>query len=164
MNPDPNQLSQLRDIHLPDAVSWWPLATAWWLLLGLLLLLGGVAVVLVRRHRAMRWRRVALRELAQLLQASDVDAHRRLCTLSVLLRRVALARFPRRQVAALHGEAWLALITGVLGEAQPVPPTLQRLLMLGPYQPTAVVGNEDLTALFGVAERWIKKLPRQVAR
>jgi hypothetical protein len=30
MNPtDP--LAQLRDIHLPEAVSWWPLAIGWWL-------------------------------------------------------------------------------------------------------------------------------------
>ena len=23
---------QLRDIHLPEAVSWWPLAIGWWVL------------------------------------------------------------------------------------------------------------------------------------
>ena len=28
-----NQALPLRDIQLPDAVSWWPLAMGWWLLL-----------------------------------------------------------------------------------------------------------------------------------
>ena len=37
MNPAASNL-QLRDIHLPDAVSWWPPAPGWWLLLGGLLL------------------------------------------------------------------------------------------------------------------------------
>ena len=27
--PDP--LAQLRDIHLPEPVSWWPPALGWWL-------------------------------------------------------------------------------------------------------------------------------------
>ena len=27
---DPQQIP-LRDLHLPDAISWWPLAPGWWL-------------------------------------------------------------------------------------------------------------------------------------
>ena len=30
MNPS-DPLAQLKDIHLPDAVSWWPLAIGWWI-------------------------------------------------------------------------------------------------------------------------------------
>jgi hypothetical protein len=29
-------LSQLKDIHLPDDISWWPLAIGWWLLITIL--------------------------------------------------------------------------------------------------------------------------------
>ena len=68
MKPD---LSQLRDIHLPPPVSWWPLAPGWWLLLGTLLLLTAIAFWLWRRRRRSNWRREALRELAQLHGSDD---------------------------------------------------------------------------------------------
>ena len=31
---DPDQLP-LRDLHLPEAVGWWPLAPGWWVLIAL---------------------------------------------------------------------------------------------------------------------------------
>ena len=34
---DPEQIP-LRDLHLPDAISWWPLAPGWWIVLGLALI------------------------------------------------------------------------------------------------------------------------------
>ena len=37
-------LEQLRDIHLPDAVSWWPIAWPWWLMLSLLIALISFAI------------------------------------------------------------------------------------------------------------------------
>ena len=33
MKQDP--LAALRDIHMPEAVAWWPPAPGWWLLLAL---------------------------------------------------------------------------------------------------------------------------------
>jgi hypothetical protein len=109
MNPSPAGLDALRDIHLPEALSWWPPAPGWWGAALLLLALCALATWQLRRRRL---RRHALRELARIEAEFGVCADRvRLAgALSALLRRVALARFERTRVAALHGEAWIACL------------------------------------------------------
>ena len=62
-------LAQLRDIHLPDGVAWWPPAPGWWLLLLLLAVIGA----LIWRYRQQqarkrRYRVLALQELELYLQ------------------------------------------------------------------------------------------------
>lgn len=107
---DPTQLP-LRDIHLPDAVGWWPLAPGWW---AVLLILAIFAVWLIvramRRYKETAPRRYALRELQRIedefrRQSDPVALGRQV---SELLRRSMLAYAPRRDVAGLTGEAWLA--------------------------------------------------------
>jgi hypothetical protein len=106
---DPEQIP-LRDLHLPEAVGWWPPAPGWWVLLGLVLL--GVLLLLHKawvRWRADAARRIALRELARLEDSwRDAPNPVLLATgLSELLRRTMLAYAPRKDVAGLTGQAWL---------------------------------------------------------
>ena len=117
MNADP--LAQLRDWHLPDPIQWWPPAPGWWIsaavLLAVLLWLAGVRW---RRHRRRgAAARSALRELAALRETARADGDTRafVAALSRLLRRFALARFPREQVAGLTGDAWLAFLDATGG-------------------------------------------------
>jgi len=100
-------LSALRDIHLPEPVSFWPLAPGWWVLAGLVVLSAVGAYVLVRRRRR-GLRRAALDELELLLARfrETRDTSTLASGLSMLVRRFALLRFPRADVAALHGEEW----------------------------------------------------------
>ena len=57
-------LAQLRDIHLPDPVGFWPLAPGWWILGLLILILLGVALrFLIKRYRNNRYRKQALSKL-----------------------------------------------------------------------------------------------------
>jgi hypothetical protein len=111
VTPDP--LAQLQDYHLPDPVGWWPPAPGWWLLT----LVGALSLLWATRLLLHRWRRGAarrraLRELRDLSQthAANPDRGALLQRLSQLLRRFALARFPRDQVAGLSGERWLAFL------------------------------------------------------
>jgi hypothetical protein len=100
----------LRDLHLPDAIGWWPLAPGWWLVLLLMI----VAIGYGLRRAYLRWqynapRRHALRELARYETAyvehqNPVKLGKQL---SELLRRGVLAYAPRGEVAGLTGDDWL---------------------------------------------------------
>jgi hypothetical protein len=110
VNPQTASLEALRDIHLPDAVGFWPLAPGWWALAALVAAaaLGAVLVRRHRRHRKLRWQRACIEELEAVALAFETTADETALAagLSVLLRRVALAR-GGESVAALHGEPWL---------------------------------------------------------
>ena len=107
---DPEQIP-LRDLHLPEAIGWWPLAPGWWALIVLALIGLGF---LLRHYLKIRARgaarRHALRQLDQL--TAEYEQHRDAVTfsshLSELLRRTMLAYAPRHDVAGLTGDEWLA--------------------------------------------------------
>ncbi len=101
----------LRDLHLPEAIGWWPLAPGWWIVLLLMAAaLGYLSWRLFKRWQFHAPRRYALRELAR-FEAEYLE-HRNPVLLgkqlSELLRRGMLAYAPREEVAGLTGEAWLA--------------------------------------------------------
>jgi len=109
----PSSLAELRDIHLPQSVAWWPLAPGWWFLLGMVLLLIGTVWWWFRRYKKQRWQRDALvqlhKELEQLrLHYQETHHGPTACaTLSSLMRRVALQVFPDSSIAGIHGDQWL---------------------------------------------------------
>jgi len=99
-------LAKLKDIHLPAPVSIWPLSLYWWLAIIAVLLIVGLAVFGVFSYiKKTKLTRLALAELKQLQQQGcEVnDLHH-------LLKRIALASFPRETVASLHGESWLRFL------------------------------------------------------
>ena len=146
---DPSDLP-LRDLHLPEAVGWWPLAPGWWLLI----LLGAIAVTWLLLRSWRRWRfNAARRHALALLQEVETDylADRNPVRLgrrvSELLRRAMLAYAPREEVAGLTGENWLQW----LDQGLPVPyfhtDGGKSLLQL-PYQdPDSDPGAVDIDAL-----------------
>jgi hypothetical protein len=106
---DPKQIP-LRDLHLPEAISWWPLAPGWWVLIAGALIALSYLVHLYLQHRSgSAARRYALRQLdaltAEFEQHGDAVAFS--SNVSELLRRTMLAYAPRGEVAGLTGEAWL---------------------------------------------------------
>lgn len=152
----------LRDIHLPAPVPWWPPAPGWWVLASLLALLAVTAFLLYRRYREQAPRRAARRSVEQVFNAyaKQGDARAFLAELSLILRRTALSRFPREEVAGLTGEAWLAFLDRGLepkATGGGFSSGAGRVLASGPYAPEPSV---DADALRALCDAWVRGLAK----
>ena len=158
MEPGLDVLNQLRDIHAPPAVAWWPPAPGWWALLGVVLLTAVLLVVFYRRRhrRPIRGlRNDALAELARIQNEfqRDGDVTRLTAQLSILLRRTAVARNDRTDVAGLSGEAWLRYLDETSqGQAFSLGPG--QALVTAPYQAHVDVNPHALVEAVSV---WIRQ-------
>lgn len=152
--PMPQDLP-LRDIHGPPLPDLWPPAPGWWVLLAVALVaLGFASWWLYRRFRAARRRRRILGELQNLkgrIEGADLVAE-----VSALLKRVALARYPRTDVASLTGQGWLVFLdrSGGGGRFAAGP---GEVLAEGPYAPAPAF---DAEALLALAADWIRRNSR----
>jgi predicted membrane metal-binding protein len=158
MNPPVNAdaLAGLRGYHYPDPVSWWPPAPGWWLLAALLLVLAGaVTLALLRRQRRRAALRAALRELDSLGGGvTDRSPSELARQLSRLLRRYALTRFPRHEVAGLTGDDWLRFLDAHGGDST-FTRGIGRQLQDAPYR---AGGDSAATAeLVALVRGWIMR-------
>jgi hypothetical protein len=146
------QHMDLRDIHLPGAPGLWPPAPGWWLFLVLL----AAGLVALAWRLSVRWRARQRREriVAELERLGAQPCGPALVgAVSALLKRAALSRYPRTQVASLTGAAWLAFLdrTGGGGAFAHGP---GQVLADGAYAPRR---DCDARALIGLARRWLGK-------
>ncbi len=158
--PEAQQLA-LRDIHLPEAVSWWPPAPGWWVLAGLVIVLLVVLWALRAWRRRRRLRNDAIAELARIRDDYErhEDGQRLVRELSVLLRRIAISYYPRSDVAALTGDQWLRFLdesNHFDNQAQGFLNGAGKVLNTGPYQAHLEIDTQGLIAL---CCRWIEALP-----
>jgi hypothetical protein len=146
---DPEQLP-LRDLHLPDAVGWWPLAPGWWFLIALAA--AGFIYLLYKQYLAWRWnaaRRLALSELRRIRTEYEAgaDALTLAKELSELVRRSMLAYAPRGEMAGLTGDAWLEWLDRGLDE-KPFTSGPGRHIESLPYQrPEKIDEETDISGL-----------------
>ncbi|MQB07709.1 DUF4381 domain-containing protein [Agrobacterium tumefaciens] len=102
-------LGSLKDIAVPQPVSWMP-QTWGWALVAIIVLVATFVVLVhsVKKYRKNAYRREALVLLGGIEERlkdparSDAAIHE----LSEILKRVALAGWSRRDVASLSGAAW----------------------------------------------------------
>jgi Ca-activated chloride channel family protein len=155
--PQADPVAGLIDIPLPQPVSLLPQTWPSRVAIALLLAAAIAAVwrILHQRH-VNRYRREALAELGRIEQSFDADkAPAELVTrLAVLVRRTALAAFPRETIAPLAGSAWLSFLDSTYDVSE-FSESPGRLLASAPYQRIAPDGAE-VRSLAAVVRRWIR--------
>jgi hypothetical protein len=98
MPQEPASLQNLRDIAVPKAPPLWPPAPGVWVLLVIFLAIALAAFLWWRRSRARSaYRRAGLALLEDARTTRDIN---------IILKRVALAVWPRTEVAPLYGDEW----------------------------------------------------------
>lgn len=154
------ELAQLRDIHLPEPIGWWPLAPGWYLLLFLVIFCIAIIVLYSwRRYKNSVSKRQGLRLLNTYYSQYQNDQNSQLASarVSEILKRVALVYFPRAKVASLNGADWIQFLNET-GKGIDFNPIRYELLEL-PYsssQPGKTT-LEKIDVLFESAKHWIKQ-------
>lgn len=132
----PTSFDNLRDIVVPEPPPLWPPAPGVWVVLIIAMATATAFFLLWRRARARSaYRRAGLTLLKTARNTRDVH---------VILKRVALAAFPRPTVAPLYGDEWIAFLDGSCSRA--------RFSALGDVDEAAGVAAE----LRSSAGTWIK--------
>ncbi|MEO0576170.1 MAG: DUF4381 domain-containing protein [Pseudomonadota bacterium] len=150
----------LRDIHLPNAVGWWPLAPGWWLLLALLIV-GVVALVFLLR-KPPGTAKLARMAMAAQWRAWEHNRNARalLVGLSQTLRRVAMAADGRDAHASVTGERWRAFLNEPMADA-PFSSHPGTLLVDAIYRPNdTTLSDDDAAALLSLCRERVAQFER----
>lgn len=162
MTPEMQELlAQLRDIHEPAPIGWWPPAPGWWILAGVLIALafGGIMLALHLRHK--RRRNLYRNEGVRLLQQLDLSAPRAIEEINILLKRVAVVTFGRNAAGPLTGKDWIRFLES--SSEVPMPVQARQVLMENLY--SGADGNrQSLGSLRDFAIGWVRKHQSQPAR
>lgn len=149
----------LRDIHLPAAIHWWPLALGWWLVIGVVLL--GVALAVYFTYQALKpsLKKQASKKLdsIELSYRENEDGVHCVSELSVFLRRVVLSqegalKENSTKYAGLTGKAWLRCLDKSLKQPE-FSQGVGQILLKGPYQ--SQVEKEDVSQLIQLCRKWV---------
>ena len=136
-------LDLLEPMPEPEPVSLWPQTEGW---IWLVIVVTAAAAWLIRRgvknHRANAYRRAAVRQLE--------ETGNNPAAIAQIVRRTALAAYPRAEVAGLYGERWLDFLDAAYdgNEFRSGP---GRMLATAPYAAT-----EKVDGLKKVAIAWVR--------
>jgi hypothetical protein len=144
----------LKDIHLPEAIGWWPPAIGWWLLAILIPLLIAVLYWFYKRLTRKTAIKTAKKNLATIKENPALDNNQKLRELSMLVRRVAITVSPRTEAASLTGRQWLEFLDKSLTDA-PFSEGCGQLLADAPYRNTLPTELE-ISQLISLCEDWLK--------
>ena len=159
MNIPQQNTESLRDIHLPDAISWWPPAIGWWLLLAIVI----TAIIFIPKL----YRRITYTPLNKVVnntfenivaEYKENNNDKNLVTeTSRFLRQTAMSYCGRDKVAQLTGEKWVQTLNNIT-EKDYFDEKIKQALVKAPYQKDISIDTEQL---INTVQNWLGKLPKQ---
>lgn len=107
-----NPLAELKDLHLPTEVPLFPLAIGWYLIAAILVLIiiGFIYYRICQRKRLAKI--LAIEQLITELESNHtqlIDAEI-IAQASILLKRIAMTKFPTQKPEYLTGMVWLEFL------------------------------------------------------
>ena len=145
----PDNLPELRDIHLPDGISLFPPAYGWWVIVGAII--GSVLFYrLIRLMLQKSKKRYALRLLKT---PADNNFIHQASAMSTILRRICIYKYP--EAIVLTGKQWTDFLNSKCKEK--LDDKTAELLLNAPYMPDNrnVFSAEDIDKLQTFCQKWI---------
>ncbi len=160
---------ELRDIHLPDPISWWPIAPGWWLLIVSLFLIITVIFILRKIYLGKQLKRDITAELENIKQQfyKTQNKSQLAKSLSILLRRASITYYPENNIAGLTGNNWLNYldITNSNASSDRVfQSDTGEVLLSAPYLPDNSIQDYDAQALIQLCESWLRSSHKKAFR
>lgn len=151
----PELMELMEEVVVPAPVSLLPQTIGWAILAGFgLAVIAALLVQWSRRYRRNAYRRQALRELLAIedrwKQGHGADA----TAVASIVRRTALAAYPRADVAALHGARWARFLRESAGDVVLRERDLPLLSELA-YRKTSA-DDLEMDRVLVVARRWVE--------
>lgn len=144
---------ELRDIHLPAAISWWPPAIGWWIVIALSLLAIAAlyfAFKYIYRPTMKKQANALLAKIASDYENTN-DTARCLKELSELLRRIAITQNPLH--AGLTGDAWLDHLDKDLKTPE-FSQGAGKIFLSAPYRP--IVKDTEVLDAIELCKKWVE--------
>lgn len=148
------QTLNLKDIHLPEVIDWWPPAIGWFLLPLLILLLCVFIVWLYRYITNKTALKTAKKQLLEIQHDNSSKDIQKLTRLSELLRRVAISISPRSECASLTGPAWLEYLDSSV-KGTPFTKGIGQHLASAHYKKSSD-NTIDISQIITLCENWLK--------
>jgi len=154
--PAANPLDQLKDIHLPEAIGFWPPALGWWLTGLLLMALLVTGLFFYQRFQKSAYRRAAVQQLNLLFSdyQQPQQSHEISAQLNRLLKAVAQQSYSAEQVSRLTGTQWLNFLDSG-ANMQSFAQGPGQILASAPYDKNSEIN--DATALKQCCTQWIRR-------
>jgi hypothetical protein len=159
----------LRDIHLPDPVSWWPPAPGWWLVLGSIIAIAIFTLLIKKIRQRNLLKNFALGELTNIHNQYENDNNKKILaqSLSILLRRVSVSFYPRKNVASLTGEQWLQHLDNT-SDKKGFNTAEGHALITAPYLPEGKNPGDNSNginadSLISLCKTWVLSQPKKQA-